>query len=145
MIAGSVILLLTIISLTLIWINYKDNKQHLLEKLDLENQIVSLKLKTKDVKVEEVPPVKLQTPVKEFKYPTNFGSDRNKRLRDNLVKTSKDTGYSLNRSYSLWSTSEDIALQHRYNVENKSVQELAEIHERTVKSIATRLKILNLM
>lgn len=154
MISGLFILALTLISFFLLWKNYSESKQFSLDKLELENQITKLnteisvlnkdctklQLENKSLKVIPEPDVKV-----EFKYGTVFGNDRARNQRDLLVKRMNGSGYSVARSYALWTDVEDSALQHRYKVENKSVQELAAVHERTVKSVATRLKILNLM
>ena len=90
--------------------------------------------------------IQVEVPIEvEFKYPTIFGNERAKNQRDLLIKRTKGSGYNLTRSFATWTDSEDAALQHRYKVENKSVQELSRLHERTVKAISSRLKILNLM
>lgn len=158
MLAGSVILILTVFCFFLLWKNYSENKKNSLDKLELENQLTQLKSKlskaieenskTEDkqkVLVEELEAIKHQVPEKEFKYITAFGSDRSRALRDKLVKTSKDTGYSVQRAYALWSHNEDVALIHRYSIERKTVWDLAVIHERTPSSISRRLKMLKLL
>ena len=152
MISGLVILVLTLISLFLLWKNHSESKQFSLDKLELENKIVKLnqelnKSTSQCTKLEDqVKTIQVEVPIEvEFKYPTIFGNERAKKQRDLLINRTKDSGYNLTRSFATWTDSEDAALQHRYKIENKSVQELSRLHERTVKAISSRLKILNLI
>lgn len=158
MISGLFVLALTLICLFLLWKNYSESKKHSLEKLELENNTTALKQKISSLdrenqklfdKVKDFetakPDEKVINIVQEFKYPTVFSGDRSKLMNKKLIERMKNSGYDFSRSYALWTGNEDTALQYRFNVENKTVQDLAIIHKRTIKATASRLKLLKLL
>lgn len=158
MISGLFVLVLTLICFSLLWKNHSEFKKHSLDKLDLENKIANLNknVSTLDRENQKLfekiksfetakPDDKVISIIQEFKYPTIFSSDRARNSNKKLVEQMKNTGYDFSRSYALWTGPEDSALQHRFNVENKSVQEVAILHKRTIKATASRLKLLKLL
>ena len=150
MFASIVIAILTLTCFFLLWKNGKESKDYSLEKLDFETKVKKLEdelLKTEEAKfkAEQMVDALTEVPDVNFKYNTIFGSSRSKGMRDKIVARTKEIGYSIGRSYAVWSLQEDQALEHRFKVENKSVLQLAVIHERTTSAVSRRLKTLGLL
>lgn len=144
------IIILFLSNCYLIYRNTSDRKGSQLAILDFENKIKDLESKLEETEVtrdkaEQMVEALTEVPDISFKYNTIFGSQRSKGMRDKLVNNTKGLGYSIGRSYAVWSLQEDQALEHRYKVENKSVLQLAVIHERTISAISRRLKTLGLL
>lgn len=150
MFALTVILILALTCFFLLWQNHKESKEYSLSKLDFENKIKALEkdlleAEESKFKAEQLADALTEVPDGTFKYNTIFGSPRAKGMRDKLVSKTKGLGYSVGRSYAVWSLQEDQALQHRFKTENKSVLQIAVIHERTVSAVNRRLKTLGLL
>lgn len=144
------IIILFLSNCYLLYRNTSDRKESQLAILDFENKIKDLEGKLEETEVtrdkaEQMVEALTEVPAISFKYNTIFGSPRSKSMRDKLVNNTKGLGYSIGRSYAVWSLQEDQALEHRYKVENKSVLQLAVIHERTISAISRRLKTLGLL
>ena len=144
------IIILFLSNCYLLYRNTSDRKESQLAILDFENKIKDLESKLEETEVtidkaEQMVEALTEVPDVNFKYNTIFGSSRSKGMRDKIVARTKEIGYSIGRSYAVWSLQEDQALEHRFKVENKSVLQLAVIHERTISAISRRLKTLGLL
>lgn len=79
-------------------------------------------------------------------FPTKFNSktrmNKGKVLSNKLEKELK---YKVNRAYAIWSDFEDQSLITSFTRDNKSIEVIAKLHNRTPSAIYARLKKLKLI